>query len=453
MDFVLSDQSSKDNKPKKITKFSSVCSQHFLPSDYSQSQHRRFLKKSAFPSVIKTINFPDHEVKTLEEDDEPVEIQVEAQDPLNNDCCGLCRSSSNLTLVEDFHRCLVHKCLPLIMINDNFLKKICINCFSILDTFSMFIDKILQVKNNACHPTFHKGFPVPDHNNQPQRIKIEPVANIEEETKMPSIQVINFTPSHQETTKKCEILEIVDIKPFNFDGTLQQENYDDEDEIQILSPTQLKVELTDPDDLEDGSNELEQIRNYVFISTVFLQDHNYFKTSPMEIADEQVKTEYEEEERIVQPQEATRTCTSCPKVFKSFRKLLFHKLTVHQSIKSKLKKRRKNVFVKNQQKIRKMCSTIIRRKQQKVTKENEKPSANKKKSYICPICHKSYPGAKNLYQHKISHQVSNYACETCHKRFKRAHGLKQHIKSIHEKEKNFECPICNHRYLLKAVSC
>lgn len=430
-----------DTKPKKISKFSSVCSQHFVASDFSQSQQRKFLKKTAFPSVNKNKLQKDNR-KVVKDDDEPIEIQMEAEDPLNNDNCGLCRSLTHLTAVENFHIALIHKCLPLVMINDNFLQKLCKNCISILDTFSMFIDKVLTVQSDFCQLTkdFNSSvLPAP-------RIKVEPLANIEEEVKFPSIQVINFT-QEPPAAKKCEILEIVDIKPFNFDQTLQ--NYDDEDEIQILSPKQLKVELTDPD--EDGSNELEQIRNYVYISTVFLQDHNYFQ--PLELSDGGVKTEYDDEPNN-QPRISADFCSLCSKSFKSFRRFLIHKLSVHQTSKSKLKKHRKNVFV--QRKIRKICSAIIKQKKQKALKENKKPERNRKalkssgKTFDCPICEKKFSGTKNLYQHKISHQVSSFFCNACDKKFKRAHGLKQHVKSIHEKEKNFECSVCNHRYLLKA---
>lgn len=443
-DKPIAKDGSRDPTKKKITKFSSICSQHFIASDFSQSQHRKFLRKSAVPSIVRKLKIAD-------EDDEPVEIETEAEDPLNSDCCDLCKSFCSLTAVDNFHRLIIRKCLPLVMINESFLQRLCKSCVSILNTFSLFIDKVLTVQNNITLMMRNDSTVI-----QTQRIKVEPMANIEEEMKFPSIQVINFTQEPSTASpftqqKKCEILEIVDIKPFNFDGTLQQENYDDEDEIQILSPAQLKVELTDPD--EDGSNELEQIKNYVFISTVFLQDHNYFKT--LKIAEENVKMEYDEEKS--DNRDTKKTCISCNKHFKSFRKMLTHKMTIHQSTKSKGKHNRKTFQIQNQQKIRKICAKIIKQKKQKLTIKNAKPLQNRRKPrnvpgkiYKCPVCDKNFPGAKNLYQHKISHQVSNYCCSICDKKFKRSHGLKQHVKSIHEKQKDFECPICNHRYLLRA---
>jgi DNA-directed RNA polymerase subunit RPC12/RpoP len=402
------------------------------------------------PSLIRPkvhLTIPENVVR--EDDDEPIEIQIETEDPLNNDSCGLCKSSSCLIAVDDFHIGLIHKCLPLVAIQGNFLQKLCKNCISILETFSMFIDKILTVQNNACLMV-QQDYVVPDSNViQNHRIKVEPLANIEEEVKIPSIQVMDFAQEPRvsnQFTKKCEILEIVDIKPFNFDGVLQQENYEDEDEIQILSPKQLKVEI-DPD--EDGSNELEQIMNYVFISQVFLQDHNYTK-----IPDETVKIE--DDDSNIEAPDTTRICSICSESFKSFKKLLIHKIVSHRANRSKLKHRKQIVCSKKQQQMRKLCSKIIQQKKQKMIKENEKPPQNQqrrkvaRKSYECPTCGKTFPGSKNLYQHKISHTVSNYSCGLCEKKFKRAHGLKQHFKSIHENEKNFECAICGHRYLLKA---
>ena len=458
-DFVMSDECCKNDRPKKITKFSSICSQHFVASDFSQSKQRKFLKKTSVPSIFKrkqgSVVIADQvEENVVEDDDEPIEIQVETEDPLNNDRCGLCKSSSCLTAVEDFHLGLVHKCLPFIMINETLLQKLCKNCISILDTFSMFMDKILMLENNACQLSQQDY--IPDSNIiQNHRIKVEPVANIEEEIKIPSIQVVDFAQEPRipyPFTKKCEILEIVDIKPFNFDGSLQQENYEDEDEIQILSP-KVKVEI-DPD--EDGSNELEQIMNYVFISQIFLQDHNYTKTSTLKLTDETVKMEFDDETNPEAQHETARICNTCYKSFKSFKKLLIHKIINHQSSKLKLKHRKQIVGAAKQQQIRKLCSKIIQRRKQKVTKENEKPLHNQRtqkanRKYDCPICGKIFPGAKNVYQHKKSHTASvNYSCGLCEKKFKRAHGLKQHFKSIHENEKNFECAICGHRYLLRA---
>ena len=445
----------RDKKQKKITKYSSICSRHFLPSDFSQSQARKFLKKNAVPS-LKPKSRSCAIINTIEclQDDEPI-VEIEEEDPLgSNDSCSLCHNSepfnSKLKLIDEFFFSLIRKCLPLI-IDLNFLHKICEDCMKLLNTFSSFIDKVVQSQNTMTIPKHHSD-------NEPLNIKsyikIEPIASYEDEEKISNdlnkpwslinrnLSALTLTPP-----KKCEILEIVDIKPFHFDGTMHHESYDDEDDIQILSPKQLKVEI-DPDD-EDGSNELEQIRNYLFISKVFLQDHNYVKSN--------VKIEFEDEttKSQIQSNVSFKLCNLCNKSFSSFKKYLAHKIHFHpitkKSEKSQELNRVKTTKRQKYDKIRKICKKIIRTKKEKA-EEIEKTHARvqRKKSYNCPICNKCFAGPKNLYQHKISHAPTSFTCRICDKKFQRPHGLKQHIQSIHDKDKKHVCPICNYRYLLKA---
>lgn len=454
VDFVMQSNNTKNKKPKKITKFSSICCKHFLKSDFSSSQTRKFLKKNVVPSITTevVVNLRERQ-DTL--DDEPVEVVLE--DPLSNDACGLCKNSSHATLnlVDDYYFGLIRKCLPLVNINLNLLQKLCADCIKMLENFSLFVDKVIS---SQCI-----FVPEPSILKCPERsIKVEPLTSFDEELKRPNIQVVNFTQQSPSFTqqKKCEILEIVDIKPFHF----HQESYDDEDEIQILSPKQLKVELTDPD--EDGSNELELIRNYVHISTVFLHDHNYTLTSTLKGVEHNVKTEFDDDAVLCEPAVVVKICNLCNKTFKTFKKYLIHKLRVHQAMKtqksracsgcSKIftrdsKLRNHKIHGCQRRKIGKICTKVIERKMQKAVKAHLKQQVKRlKKSYSCPTCHKTFNGPKNLYQHKVSHKASFYSCSLCDKKFKRAHGLKQHVKSIHEKEKNFICPICKHPYLLKA---
>lgn len=422
------------------------------------------------PSVLK----PTYSCQS-ERDEDQVE-EVEEVDPLRpvdmdggNDFCGLCRDSSHatLSLKDDYYFGLIRKCLPLVVVNTILLTKICCECINHLTLISKFIDKIASSQNNIIKPKMH------DENVYvSESIKIEPIANFEDEPKIqtePSIQVIDFANSSimelnsgesrlstHMPQKKCEILEIVDIKPFHFDGALQLETYDDEDEIQILSPKQLKVEL-DPD---DGSNELELIRNYIHQSTVFLQDHNYTLKN-----DENVKTEFEDDDAGESSKlTIIKICKYCNKSFVNMRKFLAHKATVHKTKnihrcflcfkgfvgESKLKNHRTKDCHARHKKIRKICKKIIEQRKLKSLCLLHKSLKRPKKSYNCPTCSKSFRGPKNLYQHKISHANLFYFCQLCEKKFKRSHGLKQHIKSIHEKEKSHVCPICDYAYLLKA---
>lgn len=401
-------------------------------------------------------------------DDEPVEVEVD--DPLS-DSCSLCKSAgSSFPLIDEYYLNLVTKCLPR-NIRASLLQKICNCCMESLNLFSFFIDKVTNAQNSSQNV----------FRSQPIKVEpeIEPKLNLEIETKFSSFSAIqNFTPDHPMMSqsnlftpqKKCEILEIVDIKPFHFDGNLHHEAYDDEDDIQILSPAQLKVELTDPD--EDASNEL--IRNYALISKMVLQDHNYANTMPIDNGEYNVKTEEDDACSYPQQSEPSRICNICNKIFVSYKKFLIHKLLAHQQAKSersrvcvdcsksfvndlKLRFHKKHNCLRDRREIRRICSKIIKRKRRdscrnvKVqSKKPEKPPQRSKKSYRCETCLKIFSGPKNLYQHKISHATSFYFCHLCDKKFKRPHGLKQHIKSIHEKEKLHICEICKYRYLLKA---
>lgn len=423
----------KKQKPKKITKYSSICSKHFDPSDFVFTHSRKFLKKSAVPT------FREREFKEQPLEENTIEY---AEDPLCNSFCYFCRKFSQLIVVDQYYFDVIRKCLPSIVVLTPGFHRICSECTKLLNTFSAFIDMAMVSQNNLLGNEIQ---------SIKRNIKVEPeFTNFEESSfhLQPAPQVMTSMAAQ----KKCEILEIVDIKPFHFENGLQHESvYEDEDEIQILSPKPMKVELMDPDD--EGSNELELIRNYVFVSTVFLQDHNYTKSDSLENVEPRVKTE--NDEPFEMPQTAAsvpcKQCSQCGKTFRNLKKYLIHKILNHKA--QKYSKR--NISLKRRFS---KPSTLVEKTenlQAKHPADNFRREIIKKKekikSYICPTCSKEFKGSKNLYQHKISHRTaSNYQCHLCNKKFKRSHGLKQHVKSIHEKEKNHKCPICNHKYLLKA---
>lgn len=479
IDFVIESgpsDSTKQRKQKKISRYSSVCSQHFTPSDFSQAQFRKFLRKDAVPSIRRGLLSLEKKQDDEHKDDEPIEVQME--DPLgSDDYCGLCRTSSSTLNMDEYYFVLIRKCLPWLLVNENFIQKLCVDCVNQLNSFSSFIDKV--VGSHDVTPARPVPSEVSVFRNPIGNIKVEPISNFEEEPRVPSIQVVNFTEQSPSMLnrfepplpqfppqKKCEILEIVDIKPFHsFDGSMQHETYDDEDEIQILSPKQLKVELTDPD--EDGSNELELIRNYVYISTIFLKDHNYTKPSEAD-SEQNVKQEFDDDiaisEGCIKPNKSLKICHLCQRTFKTFKKYLVHKSLLHQPV--KMSKRLAcgscHKLFKDESKLKSHSIAVCRRKREKIRqviemKAKAKPRIKVKKAkrvrkinYSCPTCSKSFSGPKNLYQHKLSHASSFHCCSLCDKRFKRPHGLKQHFKSIHENEKSHVCPICSHAYLLRA---
>lgn len=416
---------------------------------------------------------------------EPV-IIVEEEQTENYEFCGLCRTLSrerSLILIDDNNFSIMRKCLPFINFNLSLMQKICCECNEILNTFSSFIDRVIVAQN-----MLNQEVPIRRIDEIPRSIKLEPL--IEDDLQIPRLAPKNFEehlalqPNRTNTSqKKCEILEIVDIKPFNFlpfetnaltceiseQNVINDTSYE-EDEIQILSPKQLKVEINDQ---EEGENELELIKNYVYISTIFMHDHNYVKESSH---GNNVKTEFDEDIQVQSSRSMTpssvqeishpkRIC--CKKKFRSLKKFLLHKIVKHKS-KEMLKDNcgvcRKRFLTERSLKFHKRfyCKTNVEHMRtvkmnysKLLTKLKEDTKQNKKRkprrtSFICKICNKSFKGSKNLYQHKnATHRQSIHKCNICDKTFKMKHGLKQHIKAQHEKKKLFNCAICNHSFALK----
>ncbi|XP_023296871.2 cell wall transcription factor ACE2 [Lucilia cuprina] len=75
---------------------------------------------------------------------------------------------------------------------------------------------------------------------------------------------------------------------------------------------------------------------------------------------------------------------------------------------------------------------------------------NKKVSFTCAVCSKSFSNANSLRQHKITHtEERKHHCSLCQRTFKRRNGLLQHLKGFHLQVKPFCCPVCKHSYALK----
>lgn len=332
----------------------------------------------------------------------------------------------------------MRKCLPFVNFNLSLMQKICCDCTEILNTFSSFIDRVVVAQNIQNQEV-----------SIPRSIKLEPLPEEEQPT----------LPARASTSqKKCEILEIVDIKPFNFlpfetnalTCEITDQNYE-EDEIQILSPKQLKVEINDQED------ELELIRKYVNMSLTFMHDHNYVLNP-----DRNVKTECEEVQQEVSEIKPVPCKICCGKKFYSYKRFLLHKVKKHKEVKRNCCQVCKKKFssTKSLQIHKKLsCRSNLKKAKENYSKILLELKAKKQKtrrkrpartSYVCKICNKSFKGSKNLYQHKnATHRKSSYSCKICDKTFKMKHGLRQHIKAQHEKQKLFSCPICGHSFALK----
>lgn len=415
---------------------------------------------------------------------QPVEIVIEEEEPATTlELCGLCRTQSapfQLHIFDEYNFSIIRKCIPFVNFNVSFIQKICVDCVAILNTFSSFIDKILiaqnifnpeivqqqqQTENHGTESDFTPPRLSSDIRPLP-RIKLEPMTH-EEELKVPYLKAINFANSHNfnkpnSSQKKLEILEIVDIKPLNFlpieTNALSCDVSDsyEEDECQILSPPQLKVEIA-----EDGENEHELIKNHMHLSTVFLHDHNYTKENqPINVRSVKKETEneiFDFEIPVESHIEVISYKTCCKKKFSSIRQYLLHKIKRHQQNPVKkckiCQKLFPNAISLRYHKISK-CKSKNRVQYRKVINElkqeiEKSPIKQVNKVYSCPICSKSFKGPKNVYQHKLSHRESKNKCNICNKVYKRKHGLRQHIRAQHEKVRKFQCFVCSHRYALK----
>lgn len=434
-----------------------MCSQHFKKSDFNPSgdKTRKFLKRTACPSIVSSENIPIEK--------EPIDTILIEDEPLIFERCGLCRTRSavhQLHPFDEYNFTLMRKCIPFINFNINLMQKICVDCEAILNTFSTFIDKILIAQN-----LISQEFVLQQNESQFSGIKVEPTHEDENFNVSPIKFIEQINPKIQKppTLKKLEILEIVDIKPLNFlpyetnalNSCEVNESYE-ERECQILSPPQLKVEIA-----EDGENELEGIKNYMLISSVYLHDHNYYMEN-QEINVRNVKTEYEvqeifESQNMIESNQTQWVKICCKKKFKTFRHYLIHKVIRHKRLKKckfcnqilaneVILKHHKKYSCKKLSNDKKNYKKVL----EKIKKKHEpKETLKKRKSYSCPTCKKLFKGPKNLYQHKLSHRASNISCKICGMKFKRKHGLRQHIMAQHEKKKMYNCPICKHPYALK----
>lgn len=434
---------------KHVSKHSSICSQHFLKSDYSHGTHRLFLKKDAFPTILN--NKVESENNTLIDCHEVLEDDSHN----NNIACNLCnnlRTINHIQNVEDNHLLLIKKCLPTVKFN-NEIHNICYDCLDQMELFSSFIDKV------ACFQQFIDPIqinhevdimkPKPVNIN----IKIEPIsyADGEDDYKFssgPSLET-NWQPVEQELTQinpivwsqkqKCEILEIVDIKPFPF--LFEDQETSDEDDIKILSPQQLKVEdITDYDDLcLESQNVLEFNRNYKMSH----QDHSYASFQ------QSLKQEYDLSNELLNNLLERKHCLYCKKVFKNIKHLILHKMKRHKRTKLTFTKIRKKVLFNRQTRNRAVVTKTMKTlSTKKVTKQ---PEAAMGKRFVCEVCGKVFSGPKNLYQHKFTHiDARKYVCSLCDKCFKRSNGLAQHFRAIHQGLKMHQCHVCNHLYSLKA---
>lgn len=143
----------------KPSRWSSICSRHFLSSDFRGHSFRKYLKPLAIPTV--TIKKMEFNTIDLDMNDYCHEQQADR-------LCRLCArvesiedtstSSSGINSIEDpLTASNIAKCLPNIRLDgasDQFPKKVCAECLTKIQQFSLFIDIVADVQAYFLQKTF-----------------------------------------------------------------------------------------------------------------------------------------------------------------------------------------------------------------------------------------------------------------------------------------------------------
>ena len=72
-----------------------------------------------------------------------------------------------------------------------------------------------------------------------------------------------------------------------------------------------------------------------------------------------------------------------------------------------------------------------------------------KKAYQCLSCEKVFPKQNQLSYHTSSVHLKPHPCSICGKCFTNEYRLKEHILTVHERQKKFQCSICDYKSGLK----
>lgn len=161
----------------KPSRWSSICSRHFLNSDFRELLSRKCLKKNAVPSLVtknnisyETYHIPDQSATANSQygdedlidcnDHKGTDSTTDQTEKNREICCRLCGDhieTSARVSIDDAEVCeMLRKCLPSISVlrnNIDHLNLICKHCESHLRGYSDFLDKVLthqrDLANNA----------------------------------------------------------------------------------------------------------------------------------------------------------------------------------------------------------------------------------------------------------------------------------------------------------------
>ncbi|KFB39820.1 zinc finger protein 358 [Anopheles sinensis] len=566
------------------TKWSAVCSRHFVESDFKDCPLRKMLLPVAVPTIrkvkekecrvvdshlatpyetIPTEEIPCPDDEQLHEEIEvssvtqcPVSASENVDDELQDEeiqlieiTCRVCgevlnRAVGNALLDLSQSTELVTKYLPFVNLElPNLPRKICMNCSKIVNNFAKFCDNVLRAQTELEHRFGRIGSPTQTATTtrlQPEtvshksmNIKQEPITMLHiKEEKIESatggsrqkdserssetfenspliiknqsttgdqnrIILINvgnersndtITPSiakqqqFRDSSKNCEILEIVNLYPpivditsttirelqpydITLPPTIPLTNTDPVPSIQQPSMAThfmsgLKVEKMTEQELEEDDYYLRD--TLAFANT--LEEHSYTKL-PIQADDnkddvfhtmsdtntcaELVTILEERKSNIVNS--FSWICADCWCKFPSRRRLLCHtllecaarrRLTVgcnfcrrkfptwpraraHVAMCLKRVARRKRCTIK---------AILDRSKKTNPPAEPEKPSNQEEEfvitRYTCSMCDRSYSNTSNLRRHLLSHRPPeqwNHKCGVCQKVFDKLFDLKRHL--------------------------
>ncbi|XP_050077039.1 PR domain zinc finger protein 15 [Anopheles maculipalpis] len=571
------------------TKWSALCSRHFLPADFKGCASRKILLPTAVPSVrpaatkcqSNDLSLPVISYETVwpgvagfpavqrqefdyeQENDPPNDslcpvLSSEGVEELEADIqliditcriCGVIFSRAADSLLFDLVQSeeVVRKYLPFVNLElSNLPRKICLNCSKVVSGFSKFSDSVLRAQSDLEHrfaqqplTPFVPESPFPAASvGKPVNIKQEPIASLnikeekvenainsaaarqkdstpaEESIERPMIiknQAVLGDPNRiflfnnlgqenagtslakqqtRESSKNCEILEIVNLYPPIVDITSTTVTEVQPYEITLPSVTtatpsdafsshpssssaysthfvsSLKVENTTELDTEQDDYYLPE--KFLFINT--LEEHSYTKL-PIQADDnkdeifhditavgsgqwfvsaESISTP-QKHEPIMPPREATQrwSCKVCGRQFTRHRRMLYHR-TWECSGRKKLSTlsctfchRKFSTWGKARVHLCMCSKKTAKRKRFKwksvlaranlrrtvVDGESDRGEGLVEKN-ACPLCDRSYANASNLRRHLSTHRPPeqwNHKCGVCFRIFDKLFDLKKHL--------------------------
>lgn len=387
------------------SKWSSICSRHFLPSDFRIQHLRKCLKRSACPSVT---------MKSLDFNSIPATDFNESHYKVKKIMCRLCarggaecQSKSILELNSTLIKCLPTICLKTV---DNLPNEICGDCIKKLVQFSLFIDRVASVQKdlfgiNSQHTDDNLTFNecLKESATKPMIIKQEPIVNIKQE-----IFEFNKSSRHAE-----------DFLPYN---TIGQDYYADAEsdaycefcDVYFINNVELKNHIVDchSDNPRERANNCEIMEIITLENAAFIDlDENCVEeaTVPLgRVLKVEKTTDIDQLEVLIQ------TISTEHNYARTFRSL---EPTDNSSIVRNLKQEEMNVQVKS----------FIQTKP--LQQQPVEPIDTFEAESIEPI-----------YNEVIEPEETADKCTKCNDLFESQTLLNEHIQSVHPKTKI--CPIC-----------